>query len=258
MARFKVGVQLHPQATTVDDLRAAWQAADALERRQHLGLGPLLPALRRSRRRALRGVHAARGDGRRDAARAASARSSPATRTATRTCSPTWRARSTTSATAASCSASARAGSSATTTSTATSSAPRPSRLRDLADALPIIMDRFEPPRRRRRAAALPILIGGSRREGHAAARRRARRRVEHVRAARRTSREKNRVLDEWCARLDRKPAPDRAHRRHPGDRDRRLAGLPRRRRRAPHRDDRPPVRPRPGRASPGRRPRLT
>lgn len=31
MARFDVGVQLHPQATTVDDLRAAWQAADALE-----------------------------------------------------------------------------------------------------------------------------------------------------------------------------------------------------------------------------------
>ena len=31
MARFKVGVQLHPQATTVDELRAAWQAADALE-----------------------------------------------------------------------------------------------------------------------------------------------------------------------------------------------------------------------------------
>ena len=31
MARFKVGVQLHPQATTVEQLRAAWQAADALE-----------------------------------------------------------------------------------------------------------------------------------------------------------------------------------------------------------------------------------
>src|SRR5215467_4916991 len=30
MARFKVGVQLHPQATTVDALRAAWKAADAL------------------------------------------------------------------------------------------------------------------------------------------------------------------------------------------------------------------------------------
>ena len=30
MARFQVGVQLHPQATTVDELRAAWRAADAL------------------------------------------------------------------------------------------------------------------------------------------------------------------------------------------------------------------------------------
>ena len=31
MAKFKVGVQLHPQATTVDEMRAAWNAADALE-----------------------------------------------------------------------------------------------------------------------------------------------------------------------------------------------------------------------------------
>jgi probable F420-dependent oxidoreductase len=31
MARFKVGVQLHPQATTVEQIRAAWNAADALE-----------------------------------------------------------------------------------------------------------------------------------------------------------------------------------------------------------------------------------
>jgi len=30
MARFEVGVQLHPQATSLDDLRAAWRAADAL------------------------------------------------------------------------------------------------------------------------------------------------------------------------------------------------------------------------------------
>ena len=30
-ARCKVGVQLHPQATSVDELRDAWQAADALE-----------------------------------------------------------------------------------------------------------------------------------------------------------------------------------------------------------------------------------
>ena len=31
MPKFKVGVQLHPQATTTDELRAAWHAADALE-----------------------------------------------------------------------------------------------------------------------------------------------------------------------------------------------------------------------------------
>jgi probable F420-dependent oxidoreductase len=30
MARFEVGVQLHPQATTVDNLRAAWRAADEI------------------------------------------------------------------------------------------------------------------------------------------------------------------------------------------------------------------------------------
>jgi probable F420-dependent oxidoreductase len=30
MARFQVGVQLHPQATTVDALRAAWRAADEI------------------------------------------------------------------------------------------------------------------------------------------------------------------------------------------------------------------------------------
>lgn len=30
MARFKVGVQLHPQDGTVDELRAAWRAADAM------------------------------------------------------------------------------------------------------------------------------------------------------------------------------------------------------------------------------------
>lgn len=31
MARFRVGVQLHPQVATVDEIRAAWRAADALE-----------------------------------------------------------------------------------------------------------------------------------------------------------------------------------------------------------------------------------
>src|SRR3954471_2267448 len=31
MPQFRVGVQLHPQATKVEEIRAAWQAADALE-----------------------------------------------------------------------------------------------------------------------------------------------------------------------------------------------------------------------------------
>ncbi len=63
----KVGVQLHPQATTVDELRAAWQAADALEVDSIWIWDHFYPAVRRSRCRPLRGVHAARGDGRRHA-----------------------------------------------------------------------------------------------------------------------------------------------------------------------------------------------
>ncbi len=31
MARFRVGIQLHPQATTVDEMRTAWRAADQLD-----------------------------------------------------------------------------------------------------------------------------------------------------------------------------------------------------------------------------------
>ena len=31
VARFDVGVQLHPQATTIDELRDAWRAADDAE-----------------------------------------------------------------------------------------------------------------------------------------------------------------------------------------------------------------------------------
>jgi alkanesulfonate monooxygenase SsuD/methylene tetrahydromethanopterin reductase-like flavin-dependent oxidoreductase (luciferase family) len=30
MAKFRVGVQLQPQATSTDDIRAAWRAADAM------------------------------------------------------------------------------------------------------------------------------------------------------------------------------------------------------------------------------------
>ena len=95
MARFRVGVQLHPQVATVDELRAAWQAADALgvdsiwvwdhffplygnPDANHYEAYTLLAAMAADTEQ-----------------RARSARSSPATRTATRSCSPTWPARST-------------------------------------------------------------------------------------------------------------------------------------------------------------------
>ena len=224
--------------------------------RQHLDLGPLLsrctanPTPRTSRRtRCSRRWPPTRST-------RSSARSSRATRTAIRTCSPTCRARSITSAAVGSCSASARAGSSATTTSTATSSGPRPSRLRDLRRDLPIIMDRFsrlEPPPTGR----LPILIGGSGEKVTL-------RLVAEFADAWNTFgppenfAQKNRVLDEWCARARPEAESDRTHRRDQHDRDRHVAGVPRCRCRAPDRDGRSPVRPRPGRASPGCRPRLT
>jgi probable F420-dependent oxidoreductase len=78
------------------------------------------------------------------------------------------------------------------------------SRLRDLERALPIIMDRFsrlEPPPRGR----LPILIGGS---GEKVTLRLV---AEHADAWNAFGppdnyAKKSRVLDDWCARLDRKP----------------------------------------------------
>ena len=61
----RVGVQLHPQATTVDELRGRVAGGRRDGRRLDLDVGPLLPALRRPRRGALRGLDAAGGDGRR-------------------------------------------------------------------------------------------------------------------------------------------------------------------------------------------------
>ena len=138
--------------------------------------------------------------------------------------------------------------------STATSSAPRPTACVTSPTRLPTIMDRLDAlDSAAARAAADPDRR--LRPEGHAAAHRRARRRVEHVRSAGQLTPRRTAALDEWCAKLEPRSAPDRAHGRHPGDRDRRLGGLPRRGRRAPHRDDRPALRPRPTSPPPRDRP---
>ena len=109
---------------------------------------------------------------------------------------------------------------------------------------------RLEPPPR----GPAPDPHRRQRREGDAAARRRARRRVEHVRPARGLRPEEphpRRVVRQARP----QPSSDRAHGRHQGVRDRQLAGLPRRRRRAPHRDGGPAVRPGAGAPAPGDRP---
>ena len=130
-----------------------------------------------------------------------------------------------------------------------------PARLRELADALPMIMERFDTARAAA-AGRLPILIGGS---GPKVTLRLT---AEHADAWNSfgppaSYAEKNRDPRRVVREARPRPAPDRAHRRHPGHRDRRLAGLPRRRRRAPHRDDRPALRPRPGPPPPRDRPHL-
>ena len=184
MARFRVGVQLHPQATTVDELRAAWKAADGLGVDSIWTWDHFFPLYGDPDADALRGVDAAVGDGRRHHnARARTARRlqlvpqpRPARRHGAHGRPPLRRP----AVPRHRC----RAGSSATTTSTATSSAPRSARLRALGEALPAHRGapRQAQPAARRSA---PDPHRRWRREGHAAPRRRARRRVEHVRSAR-------------------------------------------------------------------------
>ena len=63
MARFKVGVQLHPQHTTMDVLAPAWREADAMGVDTIWTWDHFYPLYGGARRRALRGMVDARGDG---------------------------------------------------------------------------------------------------------------------------------------------------------------------------------------------------
>ena len=174
MTSMRVGVQVQPQHADFDGHAPRVARGRGARRRHRLHLGPLLPALRRARRQALRGPDHAGVAGRDHRAGAdrragrlqllpqpgAAGRRAPHDRPHLR------RPRRS--------SASARAGSSATTTSTATSSAPRPTACASCAAALPRIEKRLaqaqpaagrrdpDPDRRRRR-------------EGHAQAGRPAR-----------------------------------------------------------------------------------
>ena len=156
----RIGLQLQPQHADYATIRATAAAGRGTRRRHPVQLGPLLPAVRRARRQALRVLDHARrlGGGRPPGSR--SAPSSPATATATRSCSPTWPAPSTTSATAGSSSASARAGSRRTTSEYGYEFGTAGGRLDDLAEALPRIESRWaklNPAPTRK----IPVLIGG-------------------------------------------------------------------------------------------------
>ena len=204
MARFKVGVQLHPQATTLDEIRAAWQAADALEVDSIWVWDHFYP---------LYGDPAAAHFEAYTLLAAMAADTSNAQLGALVTCN-SYR------------NPNLLADMSRTIDHISNGRfvlgigsgwferdydeygypfGTAPSRLRDLARDLPIIMDRLdrlEPPPRGR----LPIMIGGS---GEKVTLRLV---AEHADAWNtfgppENYARKNKVLDEWCARLDRKPS---------------------------------------------------
>ena len=203
MARFKVGVQLHPQATTVEQLRAAWNTADALEvdsiwlwdhffplygdpNAPHFEAYTLLAAMAADTRHAQLGALVTCNSYRNPSLLADMARTIDhisdgrfVLGIGSGWFDRDYREYGYEFGTAA-------------------------SRLRDLRRDLPIVMDRLsrlEPPPRGR----LPILIGGS---GEKVTLRLV---AEHADAwntfgPAESFAQKNRVLDDWCARLDRKP----------------------------------------------------
>jgi probable F420-dependent oxidoreductase len=204
MARFKVGVQLHPQATSVDEIRAAWQAADALEvdsiwvwdhfyplygdpAAAHFEAYTLLAAMAADTSHAQLGALVTCNSYRNPNLLADMARTIDHISNGRFVLGigSGWFQRD--------------------YDEYGYPFGTAPSRLRDLARDIPIIMDRFdhlEPPPRGR----LPILIGGS---GEQVTLRLV---AEHADAWNtfgppENFARKNKVLDEWCARIDRKPA---------------------------------------------------
>ena len=204
MAKFKVGVQLHPQATTVDQLRAAWNAADALDvdsiwlwdhfyplygdpEAAHFEAYTLLAAMAADTHNAQLGALVTCNSYRNPNLLADMARTIDHISNGRFVLGigSGWFDRD--------------------YREYGYEFGTAPSRLRDLARDLPIIMDRFsrlEPPPPGR----LPILIGGS---GEKVTLRLV---AEHADAWNTFGppeqfERKNRVLDEWCERLDRKPS---------------------------------------------------
>jgi probable F420-dependent oxidoreductase len=204
MARFKVGVQLHPQATTVEQLRAAWNAADALEvdsiwlwdhfyplygdpDAAHFEAYTLLAAMAADTRHAQLGALVTCNSYRNPSLLADMSRTIDHVSDGRFVLGigSGWFDRD--------------------YREYGYEFGTAPSRLRDLRRDLPIIMDRLsrlEPPPRGR----LPILIGGS---GEKVTLRLV---AEYADAWNtfgppENFAQKNRVLDDWCARLDRRPS---------------------------------------------------